>query len=125
MIIALVAAFEGFQDGQQVLCEVIELSILLYFDVCKVRMNSRRDVGGECPGRGCPYQQVFARVVYQRQAYIEAEVGGLFVPLRFYLHVGDAGGTARTPRHDIVAFIDQALLETLLQEKPDGIIILI
>ena len=81
MIIALVAAFEGFQDGQQVLCEVIELSILLYFDVCKVRMNSRRDVGGECPGRGCPYQQVFAWAIQQGKAHIQAEVAGLFIVL--------------------------------------------
>src|SRR6266487_2487215 len=81
MVVALVAALEGPQHGQQLLGQVIVLAILLDFDVGQVRMHGSGNVGGQRPGRGCPYQEVFTGAVYQRQAYIETEVSGLFVPL--------------------------------------------
>src|SRR5712692_5728401 len=52
-------------------------------------------------------------------------MAGLLVALRFHLHVGDAGGTAWTPGHDIVPLIDQAPLVTPLEKRPDCIVVLV
>ena len=41
------------------------------------------------------------------------------------LMLADAGITPRTPRHDIGAFIDPTAIETFLQHRPDGVVVLI
>ena len=81
MVVTLVAPLEGLQHGQQFFGQVIVLAVLLDFDVGQVRIHGCRNVGCQRPGRGCPYQEVFTGAAYQRQAYIETKVSGLFVTL--------------------------------------------
>ena len=41
------------------------------------------------------------------------------------LVLADAGITSRAPRHHIGAFVDPATIETFLQHRPDGVVVLI
>src|SRR5947207_16013097 len=76
MVVTLVAPLEGLQHGQQFFGQVIVLAVLLDFDVGQVRIYGCCNVGCQCPGRGCPYQEVFTGAAYQWQAYIETKVSG-------------------------------------------------
>ena len=49
----------------------------------------------------------------------------LFVPLRDYLVLGEAGGAARAPRHHVRALVQPAALVAHLQEPPDGVVVLV
>src|SRR5258708_147269 len=125
MIIAFVAALKSFQDREQLLSQIIELPILLYFHVLKLRMDRRRHISRQRPGRRCPDQQRGIWLIEQGQSDIEAEMADLFVVLGQGFHIRDARCTARAPGHHIMPFIEQTLLLTLLEERPDCIVILI
>src|SRR5258708_33541416 len=76
VVVALVTALEGFQDRQEFLREVVVLAVLCYFDVGQVRVHSRSNICGQCPGRGYPHQNVLAWPVPYWSTDINALVAG-------------------------------------------------
>src|SRR5262249_16471166 len=65
-----------------------------------------------------------ARPAAQRKTDKHGSVSDELVPF-MHFHLDEADGTARAPGHSIVATVNEAAVVTLLQEGPDGVVVLL
>ncbi|OPZ97572.1 MAG: hypothetical protein BWY71_01558 [Planctomycetes bacterium ADurb.Bin412] len=111
-------------NAGQRLGHVIQIAVLAGFGVVQFRIDRRRHIGRQRPGRGRPDQQVFPLPAHQRKLH---EHGGIFDVLIPFppLLFGDAGLAAGTPGHGVQPLVDQPLLVALFEERPDGVVVLV
>ena len=82
------------------------------------------DIGGERPGRGGPDQQRGLLLAADGEAHEDRSVGG-DAPAFGHFHLREPGAAAAAPGHHVVAAIEEALVVALLEEGPDGVIVLV
>lgn len=141
-----VGAFERLQDLEgsflfenlgPLLGQIVDLSALTHLDVVKLRMDGTEEIGEQRPRRRRPHQQElvsggetdvrirrFVAGRQQRQLGVDRLILDLLVAFADFL-LGDTGAAARTPGHAVEALVDQATLVTLLEERPDGVVVLV
>src|SRR5260370_26516998 len=122
--LAMLVAAQLGQLGHHFFGEIIELAVLFHFGIGEIGIHSDGDVGGQRPRRRGPDEQILAWAVHQRQAHVDAGVLDLPAPL-IDLHVGDPGGAARAPGHDVQPLVDPTFLPAALEEAPDRVVVLI
>ena len=88
-------------------------------------MHRRCDVARQRPRRRRPNQQTLIETVTQREVEKDAGMRQFPISVGDNLVLADAGIAPRTPRHHVGAFVDPATVETFLQHRPDGVVVLI
>ncbi len=79
-------------------------AILLYKHVLHMGMYSQGSVAGQCPGCGCPGQEVDARFVTQRELDVDGGILDLLIALRD-LVIGERSLTAWAVGHAFKALV--------------------
>src|SRR5207253_6946511 len=88
--------------------------------ILRVRLDRRRDVRGQRPGRRRPDHQRLAVTALQREAHVQRRVLELDVVLLARLLVlRERSSAARTPLSRAVAFVEPAAAVRLGEEAPD------
>ena len=105
---------------QQGLCHVVHIAVRsFYFCVVLIRIYAETDVGGQCPWRCGPCQNVGVLVFY-----FKADNGGalfyILVSLGYFLG-GQRRAAARTVGNDLEPFVEKSLVPDLLQRPPLGL----
>ncbi len=125
---AFLELFGEALEFEVVFGEVVDEAVLfgLEFHIVEFGVDHGGDVAGERPGSRRPDEEVFvgflSGVIKEWKADEEGAVGGEFASVGdFHLAVGTAAATG--PGHDVVAAIDLAAFEALLEEGPDGFVV--
>ncbi len=95
-----------------------------HLEIRHLGIHGHGDVRSERPGRGGPHQQRGSLLAANREAHEDRGVGG-DAPAFGHFHLREPGAAAAAPGHDVVAAIEEALVVALLEECPDGVIVLI
>src|ERR1039457_4550521 len=97
---------------------------MAHFEIGHLGVHGHGDVGSERPRRGGPDQQRGLFLAANGEAYEDGSVGG-DTPAFGNLHLRESGAATAAPGHHVMAAIEEALVVTLLQEGPDGVIVLV
>ncbi len=96
-----------------------------HLHVVEFGANRGGDVAGQRPGGRRPDKQGLIVAAEQRQAHENGVVGHVEVAIGDDLVLADGRAAAGAPGHDVVAFIDPAVVVALLQEAPDLVVVLV
>ena len=112
-------------EFEVLLGEVIDSAVLLGLEsnIGQLRIDRGGHVAGERPGGGGPDQQVFVVAAHQREPEEHRAVDGQLATFG-HLHLAVGASPAARPRHDIMSAVQLAPLVALLEERPDGLVIL-
>ena len=96
------------------------LAIHVHHRVGGVGIDRCRLIGGKRPRRGGPHQERRAGLVHQGEPHVDGRVGHVLVALG-HLVAAQCGAASGAVRHDLVAFVHQALVEHGGQAPPHAL----
>ena len=104
--------------------DVVELVALFDLDVGHVGFDGCGYVRAERPRGRRPDEQGVTGLIDDRKGHKDGRVANLAVAF-VHFHLREARAAPRAPRHDVFAAIDQLSFVTLLEKRPDAVVVLV